>query len=131
MPICRRCREEYKRWGSRSGFLGSLCNNCHERRAILDKELEEFPERQVTHDLAVYWWNSRADNTATCDICNSSVLRGDGYLVDTELYCEDCGKQKLSVKGEPSKNNIQLQPDANNLTDTDSEFNSNRIENQT
>ena len=61
--------------------------------------------RKYLHHLAENWWNSQPTSraTATCDACsNASVKRNEGYLVGSNLWCEECysGKAVQWIKEE-------------------------------
>lgn len=40
--------------------------------------------------LAKSWWATERRETAICDACNRRVLRGEGFITDSDLHCEAC-----------------------------------------
>jgi hypothetical protein len=64
--------------------------------------------RDYTHYLAVQWWQAQGVASAICDVCNGGVSRGEGHLVGSSLYCDDCGAEKL---GDAALFHLQGNPD--------------------
>jgi hypothetical protein len=60
------------------------------------------------HD-AKQWWNNTGRQSAVCDACNSAILRGGGFLLDSSLLCESC----FDPKADPGAalKNLQDDPD--------------------
>lgn len=62
---------------------------------ISDNELSAT--RKYLHHVAINWWAKKPESTtsATCDTCGMrSVDRNDGYLIGSNLWCEQCYLEK-------------------------------------
>ena len=70
---------------------------------VSDKEL--LAVRKYLRYLAGQWWDRQPSSreSATCDACGfRDVGRGDGYLIGSNLWCENCYDEK-DVEGQVKK----------------------------
>lgn len=59
--------------------------------------------RDYLKHLAVSWWTTQQREAAICDSCNGTVRRNNGYLIGSNLYCEECfnGSPASMIKRNP------------------------------
>jgi hypothetical protein len=72
-----------------------LVYECYLPSEIDAEDMAAFA--RMWRDDAVKWWSATGKKTGICDLCNSDMSAGDGYLVSrSDLRCARCQEPRIA-----------------------------------